>query len=147
MCETETCALCIIGAGASGLNALDAALDYLPDKSSVIVVDRGSSWGGHWNNQYEYLRLHQPYQFFTAGSQPWSMVKDRCHLATRAQVLTHFADCAERSAERARVIPFFGYEYDGTHAIREGAVEVVRTGCNKCSSTRPIALTDLRCCF
>ena len=44
----EACDLCIIGAGYTGLGALDAATKYLSPGSRVVVVDRGYRWGGHW---------------------------------------------------------------------------------------------------
>ena len=37
----EDCALCIVGAGYAGLNAFNAAAEYLPVGAKVVVIDRG----------------------------------------------------------------------------------------------------------
>src|SRR6478752_4547761 len=55
--EIETDYL-VIGAGASGMaftDALIASADV-----DVVMVDRRHSPGGHWNDAYPFVRLHQP---------------------------------------------------------------------------------------
>ena len=55
--------------------------------------------GGQWNDQYDFVRLHQPYAMFTAGDQKWRLPgRDRTYLATRREVLDHLHTVPERSA-------------------------------------------------
>ena len=68
----EYCDLCIVGAGYSGLNALDAAGAHLPEGARVIIVDKGARWGGHWAEQYSFVRLHTGHWVYTAGAREWS---------------------------------------------------------------------------
>jgi cation diffusion facilitator CzcD-associated flavoprotein CzcO len=55
------CDLCIVGAGYAALNGLNAAAKYMNRGERVVVVDKRASWGGQWNDQYDFVRLHQPY--------------------------------------------------------------------------------------
>jgi hypothetical protein len=57
----------IVGAGAAGLafaDALVAACD-----SDVVMVDRRHGPGGHWNDAYPFVRLHQPSAFYGVNSR------------------------------------------------------------------------------
>ena len=94
----EACDLCIVGAGYTGLAALDAASKYLAPGSRVVVVDRGYRWGGHWGDQYAYCALHLPYNTYSARERSWSIRKSKdplAHLATRCEILAHFKDIVE----------------------------------------------------
>lgn len=57
----------IIGAGASGLAFADTLLDELPDVH-VTLVDRHGKPGGHWNDAYPFVNLHQPSAFYGVNS-------------------------------------------------------------------------------
>jgi hypothetical protein len=122
----EDCALCIIGAGYAGLNALNAAAEYLPRGAKVVVVDRGERWGGQWPEQYHFVRLHQPFPQFTAGARQWSIAgsKPHTHLATKGEILSHFddvvaANCAEKQLE---LVTLFTYQVDGgQHTVVDSA--------------------------
>ncbi|MGE0331852.1 MAG: NAD(P)-binding protein [Ramlibacter sp.] len=59
----------IIGAGASGLAFADALLDELPD-AHITIVDRHGKPGGHWNDAYSFVNLHQPSAFYGVNSLP-----------------------------------------------------------------------------
>ena len=49
----------VIGAGAAGMSFTDALIDADRD-CDVVIVDRRHSPGGHWNDAYPFVRLHQP---------------------------------------------------------------------------------------
>ncbi len=57
MTELETDYL-VVGAGASGLAFTDALV--AETDADVLMVDRRPRVGGHWNEAYEFLRLHIP---------------------------------------------------------------------------------------
>lgn len=118
------CELCIVGAGFSALNGLNAAAKYLKKGERVVVIDKNATWGGQWLHQYEFLRLHQPYRMFTPGDQPWKMDREPWYLATRREVLDHLASVPAGSAGHLDITPLFGHAYAG-HEVREGRVELV----------------------
>jgi hypothetical protein len=122
----EDCELCIVGAGYAGLNGLNAAAKYLKPGERVIFVDKGSTWGGQWTSQYDFVRLHQPYRMFTAGDQKWTLEREARHLATRREVLDHLASVPNGSASHLEVKAHFGHAYTG-HVVRDGRVELETT--------------------
>ena len=105
---------CIVGAGISGLNALFVASQYLSGDQRVILVDRRSRVGGMWMDTYDYVRLHQPHPFFTAGNIEWTLGKEAEHLATREEVLEHLHHCLEVIKRRIQVTELFGYEFENS---------------------------------
>ena len=49
----------VVGAGATALSFVDTLLSQ-DDKAEVVFVDRHASPGGHWNDAYSFVALHQP---------------------------------------------------------------------------------------
>jgi cation diffusion facilitator CzcD-associated flavoprotein CzcO len=111
--ETDSCDLCIVGAGLAGMNALAVASQYLRRGARVILVDRRPRVGGMWVDAYPYVRLHQPHPWFTAGDIGWTQGHDRSHLATRPEVLDHFQHCLDVVRRRVTVDTLLGWEFDG----------------------------------
>lgn len=120
------CELCIVGGGYAALNGLNAAAKYLARGARVIVIDKRDGWGGQWRDQYDFVRLHQPYRMFTAGDQPWTLERDPWHLATRREVLDHLGSVPSVSAEQLDIQTLFGHVYTG-HQSHAGRVDVVAT--------------------
>ena len=67
MAEIETDYL-VIGAGASGMAFTDALI--ADADVDVVMVDRRHSPGGHWNDAYPFVRLHQPSATYGVNSRP-----------------------------------------------------------------------------
>ncbi|MGW5152564.1 NAD(P)-binding protein [Rhodococcus koreensis] len=105
----ESCDVCIVGAGITGLNALFVASRYLERDQKVILVDRRQRVGGMWVDTYPYVRLHQPHGLFTAGNIKWTLGQDRTYLATKDEVLGHFDHCLDIIKQRVRVEERFGW--------------------------------------
>lgn len=59
----------IIGSGAAGLAFADTLIDEAPD-AHVTIVDRHGKPGGHWNDAYAFVTLHQPSAFYGVNSMP-----------------------------------------------------------------------------
>ena len=59
----------VIGAGATALSFVDTLLAEDPD-CTVIMVDKHSSPGGHWNDAYSFVALHQPSATYGVESVP-----------------------------------------------------------------------------
>lgn len=129
------CDVCIVGAGIAGMNALFVASRYLSRDQQVVLVDRRPRVGGMWVDTYPYVRLHQPHPMFTAGNIGWTIGRDRSYLATKGEVLDHFAHCLNVIKQRVRVEELFGAtmesadEVDGTVRVTcrsaDGALHVI----------------------
>lgn len=67
MDRTETDYL-VVGAGATGMAFVDELIAH-DDAVDVVMVDRRARPGGHWNDAYPYVRLHQPAAFYGVNSR------------------------------------------------------------------------------
>ena len=65
--EIETDYL-VVGAGAAGMAFTDSLLTH--SDATVTIVDRRHAPGGHWNDAYPFVRLHQPSAFYGVSSVP-----------------------------------------------------------------------------
>lgn len=57
----------VIGAGATAMAFVDTLLDE--SDANVLMVDRHAQPGGHWNDAYPFVRLHQPSAFYGVNSR------------------------------------------------------------------------------
>ena len=77
----------IIGAGTMGMCFLDELINT-SSSLEAIIVDQRDKPGGHWNDAYSFVRLHQPAVTYGVNSRPLgSGGKD---LASKSQILSHF---------------------------------------------------------
>ncbi len=60
----------IIGAGASGMAFADTLLTETD--AHISIVDRHAKPGGHWNDAYSFVTLHQPSSFYGVNSSELS---------------------------------------------------------------------------
>ena len=58
----------VVGAGAAGMAITDELLTH--NDGSVGIVDRRSAPGGHWQEAYPFVRLHQPSASYGVSSLP-----------------------------------------------------------------------------
>jgi hypothetical protein len=58
----------VIGCGAAGMAFTDALI--ADSNADVIMVDRRHAPGGHWNDAYPFVRLHQPSAYYGVNSLP-----------------------------------------------------------------------------
>lgn len=58
----------VVGAGAMGMAFTDVLLTHTD--ATVALIDRHDKPGGHWNNAYPFVRLHQPSFFYGVDSAP-----------------------------------------------------------------------------
>lgn len=123
----ETRELIIIGGGIAGLNALAVASRYLSSRDRVVLVDSRPRAGGMWVDTYDFVRLHQPHQIFTAGNIAWQLDKPASHLATRDEVLDHLRYCVDVARTNVDLEERFGWEYI-EHAEVGGTVTVTVRG-------------------
>jgi hypothetical protein len=58
----------VVGAGASGMAFADSLI--ASSDAEVVIVDRRHGPGGHWNDAYPFIRLHQPSAYYGVNSMP-----------------------------------------------------------------------------
>jgi len=57
----------VIGAGAAGMAFTDALI--ADSDADVVMIDRRNAPGGHWNDAYPFVRLHQPAAYYGVNSR------------------------------------------------------------------------------
>ncbi|MDX1746287.1 MAG: NAD(P)-binding protein, partial [Halobacteriales archaeon] len=57
----------VVGAGAMGMAFTDTLIDE--SDADVVMVDRRADPGGHWNDAYPFVRLHQPSAVYGVDSR------------------------------------------------------------------------------
>lgn len=133
----------VIGAGALGMAFVDALIDVA--ETDVVLVDRRHQPGGHWNDAYPFVRLHQPSACYGVNSMPLGNdniettgPEAGCYeRATAAEVCDYYDRVLRRRllpSGRVRFYPMSNYvgERNGKHLFtsrlhgRETAVHVRR---------------------
>ena len=69
----------VFGAGATAMAFVDTLLTE--SDADVVMVDRHHRPGGHWNDAYPFVRLHQPAAYYGVASRELSnWTKDKTGL-------------------------------------------------------------------
>ncbi len=58
----------VVGAGATGMAFCDALIE-VDQNADIVMVDRRHAPGGHWNDAYPFVRLHQPAACYGVNSR------------------------------------------------------------------------------
>lgn len=112
----------VIGAGAMGMAFTDVLVTET--EATVVLVDRRHRPGGHWNDAYPFVRLHQPSSFYgvnslqlgnnTIDAQGWN--QGLYELATDSEVCAYYDHIMQRQflpSGRVRYFPVCEYRGDG----------------------------------
>ena len=113
----------VVGAGASGMAFTDALTDHADVR--VAVVDRRFGVGGHWLDDYPFVRLHQASAFYGVASTllgggrlqdhgPEAGLQER---ATEPEICAYYAAVADRLVESGKVEHFPNCEYLGDRQL------------------------------
>jgi len=101
----------VIGAGAASMAFVDTLLAEQPN-ASIIIVDKHDAPGGHWNDAYGFVQLHQPSLLYGVsssqmegnwaklvlkGTLPWQ------HRASKEEILTYYQKLMNKWAAAGRV--------------------------------------------
>ncbi|MFT5560328.1 MAG: hypothetical protein ACJAVI_004101 [Candidatus Azotimanducaceae bacterium] len=128
----------VIGTGAVGMAFVDTLLEE--SKATVIMVDSHHQPGGHWNDAYPFVRLHQPSHFYGVASTPLgSMRIDEAgsnagyfELATGNEVQSYFEQVMRErflASGRVQYFPMCEYLADGQFCeILSGEKHEVKVG-------------------
>ncbi|MEO0328427.1 MAG: NAD(P)-binding protein [Pseudomonadota bacterium] len=112
----------IIGAGAVGMAFADTLLS--DSDADIIIIDSNHRPGGHWNQAYPFVQLHQPSAFYGVSSRELSnhmlnhsgFNEGLGHLASGVEILAYFESVMQERflpSGRVRYFPMSDYEGDG----------------------------------
>ena len=123
----------VIGAGLAGMAFTDALL-AADTSARVVLVDRRHAPGGHWNDAYPFVRLHQPSAFYGVASR--NLGEDRVDTngpnagfyerATAAEICHHFQEVMDETfvgSGQVEFLPMHDVHVDG-HDLGGGAASV-----------------------
>ena len=109
----------IVGAGAFGLGFLEELI-LNSNNLQAVIVDKRDKPGGHWNDAYSFVRLHQP--ACTYGVNSRSLGVGGPDLASKSQILAHFESALTDLLATGRVTFLSQCEY---RAEGEGEGKIV----------------------
>lgn len=118
----------VIGAGATGLIFADELLEH--SDAEIVIVDRRFRPGGHWNDAYPFVKLHQPSAFYGAGSRELGSRRIETtgpnaglyQQASGTEISAYFEQLMEERllpSGRVRFLPMHEYrgDWSGQHAV------------------------------
>ncbi len=120
----------IIGSGAVGMAFADTLL--AETDANILIVDKHHKPGGHWNDAYPFVTLHQPSKFYGVSSKELSsgekdqvgLNKGLMELASGAEVMSYFDQVMRHQllpSGRVQYFPVCEYTGDGAfHSILTG---------------------------
>jgi len=115
----------IIGSGAVGMAFADVLL--AETDANILIVDKHHKPGGHWNDAYSFVTLHQPSSFYGVSSRELSngtvdeigLNKGLAELASGAEVMAYFDQVMKHTflpSGRVQYFPMCEYQGDGKFA-------------------------------
>jgi hypothetical protein len=129
----------MIGSGAVGMAFADTLV--AESGASLLVVDKHHGPGGHWNDAYPFVRLHQPSAYYGVNSRPLGhnaldktgVNQGSYERATNAELISYYEAVMQHMLATGRVqyFPMCNYlgEKDGVHqfqSLTSGQVRHVR---------------------
>jgi NAD(P)-binding Rossmann-like domain len=109
--ELETDYL-IIGAGAMGMAFADEVI-HGSRHSRVTLIERRAKAGGHWNDAYPFVTLHQPALYYGVNSE--KLGSGGGDLASRAEILGYYENVVKKLTQTGRFtfLPLCEYRGEG----------------------------------
>lgn len=102
----------IIGAGAMGMAFADEIFFKNPNAKLAIIEQREKP-GGHWNNAYPFVTLHQPAAFY--GVNSLELGKTNTDLSSRSEILEYYNTIMNTFLKSGRVFFFPNTRYIGNY--------------------------------
>lgn len=102
----------VVGAGAMSMGFVDVILTEDPT-AQLVIVDRHANPGGHWNDAYPFVRLHQPAAYY--GLNSTELGDGGEDLSSGPQLVAYYRAAMDRFVRtgRVRFLPMSEYEGDG----------------------------------
>jgi hypothetical protein len=138
MADTLLADYLVVGAGAAGMAFVDALIDHADVR--VAMIDRRHGVGGHWLDDYPFVRLHQASAFYGVAStllgggrvQSDGPEKGLHERATAPEVCAYYTQVLERMTASGKLTFYPSCEYlgDGRFVSRlSGKAYEVATTC------------------
>lgn len=111
----------IVGSGAVGMAFADVL--FHETDASIVIVDRHHGPGGHWNDAYPFVRLHQPSGYYGVNSRKLGgdsrdthrLNLGMCERATCAELLSYYEQLMQQYLASGRVKYFPMCNYTGDY--------------------------------
>lgn len=102
----------ILGAGAMGMAFADVILAEDPT-ARIVMADRHADPGGHWNDAYPFVRLHQPAAFY--GLNSTRLGQGGADLTSGAEIVAYYKNAMDRflATGRMRFLPMSEHDREG----------------------------------
>lgn len=111
----------IVGSGAVGMAFADVLLTETD--ANILIVDKHHKPGGHWNDAYSFVTLHQPSSFYGVSSSELSkgnrdqvgLNKGLAELASGAEIMAYFDQVMKHTfipSGRVQYFPMCEYKGD-----------------------------------
>ena len=104
----------VIGGGALSFAFVDELIHKSKDITAIVVEKRAKP-GGHWNDAYDFVRLHQPAAWYGVNSA--NLGKGGPDLVSKSQILAYYELVTEVLKATNRVKFFWQCEYKGDGKI------------------------------
>jgi len=117
------CDYLVVGCGANAMAFIDELFHSTKD-TTFIIVDRHHQPGGHWNDAYEFVTLHQPAQSYGVRSK--HLEKGTHDLASFNEIRAYYGNVMQELKSSGRVRYFPQCEYKGQnvfHSLLECGLE------------------------
>ena len=120
----------IIGAGAMGMAFADEIFHKSP-KTKLTIVDRRPTPGGHWNNAYPFVGLHQPAAFY--GVNSLVLGNGTTDLSSKSEILKYYQEVMAKfeNSDRVEFLAEHNYLGNGKVAALNNANEITTYKINK----------------
>lgn len=112
----------VVGAGAMGMGFADALVDH--SDARVAIVDRRHGAGGHWLEDYPFVRLHQASTFYgVASTVLGGQVQQQgpeagLHVrASQPEIVAYYARAVDRLRATGRVEVLTGCDHVGGRTV------------------------------
>jgi hypothetical protein len=133
----------IIGSGAVGMAFADTL--FHETDARLLIVDRHHGPGGHWNDAYPFVRLHQPSAYYGVNSRALGgdmrdshpLNQGLCERATAAEIVAYYqglmqqfvasgrvqylpmSECSGDEADGWRITPLLGGEATAVRVVKK----------------------------
>ena len=117
----------VIGSGAVGMAVADVL--FHETHAGIMIVDRHHGPGGHWNDAYPFVRLHQPSGYYGVNSRKLGgdlrdthrLNLGMCERATAAELVSYYEQLMQQflASGRVRYFPMCNYsgDYQQKHTV------------------------------
>ena len=111
----------VVGCGAMGIAFVDEILNASSkygnnQNTEFIIIDKHSKPGGHWNDAYQFVTLHQPAAYYGVNSK--YLGEGGHDLVSKSQILAYFELVLKDFINTGRVKFFSMCEYIGENHFK-----------------------------